>query len=211
MPLNPRDSHPSQLRILSSRGGIGGYQDRNRKEKHPLRDKIIVAVISAILGAGAVGLYFTQNDFLVTSNNSNVFTVTNSGSTETIRETVTVTNTTEINRLNQQISNLQNEVNQLNQQVSSLTPVAIFGPVNVTGWFNSASSISFSSQGITYTVTIDSGSFQIYLPRGQVYQVVVHGTGWFGVGWDQPPASSPQLDLTSYSLRSYHVSYIVHR
>jgi hypothetical protein len=186
----------------TSRGGAGGYGHKDR-EKHPLRDKLIVAVVSAILGAASVGLYFT--DVAVNNNTSGTVTITNPGSTSTATETMTVTNTTEINRLNQQISNLQAEINQLNQQVSSLTPVSVYGSINVTGLFNSASTISFSSQGITYSVTIKGGAYQIYLPRGQVYSADVHGQGAFWWPWDH----NAQLDLSSYGLQSDHISYMV--
>ena len=159
-------------------------------------------IMGLIIGVALTSFVFPQ----AASSPSRTITVPGQGST-TVTETVTATDTAEINQLNEEINNLKNQISQLNQQVSSLTPVSIYGTINLTGtWGNSLTTIDFTSKGTTYSVTITNGQFQIYLPHGQVYNVVVHGNGWFWQTWTYAP---PQIDLTSYEFQSLHESYSI--
>lgn len=166
-------------------------------------------MISALLTAGTIGVYFETVANNSSSNGTNVVTIPN-GSTETITTFVTVTDTAEINSLRQEVSSLQNKIDRLNQTVTSLRPVTVFGTVAVTGIFNAPQSISFTSQGITYTVTVANGGYQIYLPKGNLYQVSVHGSGWFWLGWDQAPLQNT-LDLTSNPPQLVRLDCAIHR
>jgi len=65
----------------------------DRREKHPLRDKLIVTMVGAILGAGAISIYFETNNF---NFGGNVVTITQpSGSSEIVTYTTTLTDTAE--------------------------------------------------------------------------------------------------------------------